>query len=1691
MLVFAVQSLQSEVVISEFLAENDDGLADADGDRPDWIEVFNNGASAVDLAGWRLSDDAQSPAQWQFPAVTIGAGARLVVFASGKDRRDPGQELHTNFALQNSGGYLALSKPDGTIATAFNPYPAQRADISFGNGTLSDGQDLVVAASTGKYLIPSSDALGTTWTAPDFNDASWTAATSRVGYQTGGPRPGLPIAYWTFDDTTASAIAGGPDVTLTGAGYDASVPGAVGAGKSLHFTRASSDYATATLDVSETAFTSSFWFRTTQADTGMFSVASGNLGSGGHDRHIYLTGGNIAARTWSNETIASVGRNYADGQWHHVAHVFGGSVGGQKLFVDGVQVASGVKAASDFNWQSQIHIGFSNDALTAQFHEGEIDDVAIWSEALNSASIASLAAGAQPDDLAGFTPYIATNVQTPMRNVNASLYLRLPFSVNRATPLNSATLRVRYDDGFIAFIDGVEVARRNAPASPAYNSSATADRSSDDALEIETIDISAHAALLANGNHVFAIHALNDSPGSTEFLLNAELSAATLTQNEAIYFDSPTPGAPDVTGFAGFVADTVFTPKRGYVSAPQTITITCATPGATIAYTLDGSDPSPTNGTQVPAPNAATPPTATIGISSTRYIRAMAHQPGAGLRATNADTHTYLFTPQILTQSNTQAGYPVSWAGRAADYGMDPLVVNSTLPGYSVPDALASLPAISMTCPVADLFGVPSGIYYDTQLRGPSAERKVSIEWINPDGAPGWHVQCGTRIHGNSSRSHAFIPKHPLRLVFRGEYGYAKLRRDIFGGGVKKFDQLLLRGCSTDSMPVVDGNIDDGEQRWNNDKATYLRDQYLRDVLNDLGSPNSRGRYAHLFINGLYWGLYNIAERPTASFFADTFGGAKEEWDVIKDFVEVHDGNATAWNAMMTINNNTSLPYETRAQRLLGNDPDGTRNPAFEIYLHLPSFIDYMIVHIAAGAEDWPDHDWWAGRRRGPLSDGFHFVAWDQEISNDSLTRTSGRGSANPFESVGNPANQSIVDRNGPAGLYDTLRRAPTFQAMFRERVHALLFNNGPLSPAAQKARWALRQAEIDKAVVAESARWGDAAGESTKKRETTWLANMSYMNTPATGYWDAIFPIDVQRFRNVQLYPSINQPTMSQQGGVVPNGFQLYFSTDQPAAYYTLDGTDPMGANGQPSPSAQVYNGGIVTTNVIPQGASWRYLVTPSAPASTWKQIGFNDATWPEAPAQLGYGDGDEATVIGFGGNPSARYVTTYFRKKFTLSALPQTAKLHLLRDDGAVVYLNNKEVARSNMHPTNAITYSTFALTNVSGADESTNFYQFTLTPSDFVAGDNVLAVEVHKVSASEDDLSFDARIEVTASVPATPVTLTQSGTVKVRARSGSGEWSGVNSAYFTVASQPVSGSNVVVSELHYHPAPPTRASELAVSGDPDDFEFIELLNVSAGIVDFTGAFFSAGFDFHFPTGFALAPGARCVVVRNAAGFAARYGAGRNIAGAFENGTGLANGGETIQLSRTDGLATTALRTFGYDDLAPWPTVADGSGPSLVLKSPATNPDHSDAANWIASADPGGTPAESPAQQTFDRWSAAFSDALALLGDDDRDGIANALEYALVLNPLVRNSGALPSAQIMSDAGQSYLAMTFRHRPAADLTLAVETSADLATWTGIPDVVLVNSTDHFDGSFTSTWRCAIPANGARQFLRLRATLP
>ena len=165
--------------------------------------------------------------------------------------------------------------------------------------------------------------------------------------------------------------------------------------------------------------------------------------------------------------------------------------------------------------------------------------------------------------------------------------------------------------------------------------------------------------------------------------------------------------------------------------------------------------------------------------------------------------------------------------------------------------------------------------------------------------------------------------------------------------------------------------------------------------------------------------------------------------------------------------------------------------------------------------------------------------------------------------------------------------------------------------------------------------------------------------------------------------------------------------------------------------------------TTLVPTGATWKYLANGTDQGTAWRATSFNDTTWPSGPAQLGYGDGDEATVLGFGPDANNKFITTYFRRAFSVTnaSLFTGVTLRLMRDDGAVVYLNGVEVWRTNM-PTGTVGFLTPASSAIAGADEST-FVQTTISPTLLVTGTNVIAVELHQSGGTSSDISFDLQL------------------------------------------------------------------------------------------------------------------------------------------------------------------------------------------------------------------------------------------------------------------------------------------------------------------------------------------------------------
>ncbi len=164
----------------------------------------------------------------------------------------------------------------------------------------------------------------------------------------------------------------------------------------------------------------------------------------------------------------------------------------------------------------------------------------------------------------------------------------------------------------------------------------------------------------------------------------------------------------------------------------------------------------------------------------------------------------------------------------------------------------------------------------------------------------------------------------------------------------------------------------------------------------------------------------------------------------------------------------------------------------------------------------------------------------------------------------------------------------------------------------------------------------------------------------------------------------------------------------------------------------------------IIDFGASWSYYDGAAAPGTTWYDSSFDDSSWTTGSAHFGYGDGDEATIINFGGDSNNKRITSYYRKTFLINNLQnlKDIRLNLVRDDGARVFINGQEVFRTNL-PEGEITHTTTALTAIGGSAESTSVQPHFFDKALLQEGENLIAVEIHQANVSSSDISFDLQL------------------------------------------------------------------------------------------------------------------------------------------------------------------------------------------------------------------------------------------------------------------------------------------------------------------------------------------------------------
>ncbi|MFT6240546.1 MAG: hypothetical protein ACJAQT_002636 [Akkermansiaceae bacterium] len=1148
------------------------------------------------------------------------------------------------------------------------------------------------------------------------------------------------------------------------------------------------------------------------------------------------------------------------------------------------------------------------------------------------------------------------------------------------------------------------------------------------------------------------------------------------------FFSSPTPGSANLSaGSPGVVKDTNFSIDRGFYDDAFDLQISTSTIGSTIRYTLDGSVPSLSNGLTYTGP---------ITIATTTNLRAISYFQSRDFIPTNVDTHTYLFLDDVETQNKTDLiakGWAENWGYDSelrrvvpADYDMDQRVVNDTLnlrePGYSMRDALLDIPSVSLTLLQEDFVTTRNGTSSSPRsLYGTPRERfekNCSVEYILPDGTSGFQEDCIVETHGNSSRRPARMQKHSLRLTFSSDVGIGKLRYNLFPESpVDEFNKLVLRACFTDSWALSSWS----NNRYRPNDSLYTRDVWMKDLFRNMGQPSSYGNFVHLYVNGAYFGLHNLSERLEDDFYADHLGGEKEDWEVNADLLSPSN-TIPLWNSMLsTLNGNieTTSVYETAKTKI-----------------DVVNYADWVLLHLFADAEDWPVKNAYAAVNAVSGDGRYRFSVWDQEISFDKY-------SWNRYNATGTGMRP-----------FQRLRRNEDFQMLFADRAYKHLHDDGALTVAQAADTFLGIQGQIDKAIIAESARWGDVQAStpygdtaSTSRnidndsypptinspiyftREQHWLVEQENV---VTNYLPTLHdPNDSRSFirelRSRNLYPAIDPPFYSQLGGEVPINFPLQLTSPDGAVYYTIDGSDPRLSGGSVNPTAGSFGGFIEDSLIENEDFGWTYLAGTSAQSasnitfgqtgygpSDWKHPFFDDNSW--APnlvnnpngAQAPFAGNSATQVSGFIANTvidigsfSNSYPTVYFRKDFTVTGAVDYVELSFsaIRDDAMIIYLNGRELFRDNFDGP-IVSYADFG----SGGSETVPAeFTHTLAAGELMDGLNTLAIEVHNSSKGSSDLGIQINLSGSKTAPGgNIVKLTETGVVNARSLVN-GEWSALRTADFIVGT-PATAGNLVVSEIMYHP-----------QGPDENLEFIEILNINPNLtLDLTNVSCTDGILYTFPAGFILPPLQRVVIAKDRAAFIALYGENDFILAPNQFESTLSNGGETLTLAANDG---TTIQSFTYDDDANlgWPPSADGLGSSLVLSHPLANPNHSLATSWMASSIAGGTPGLPD-----------MSSPINPDGDADSDNLNNLAEYFFGTDPTSPNRNPVTLVNNANTLSLSFARNAFT----VGVTWEIESSRDLETWTSAPTTrnpaTVINN-----GQIQES--LAVPPSETRKFYRVR----
>ncbi|MFZ5942070.1 MAG: CotH kinase family protein [Bacteroidota bacterium] len=782
---------------------------------------------------------------------------------------------------------------------------------------------------------------------------------------------------------------------------------------------------------------------------------------------------------------------------------------------------------------------------------------------------------------------------TDMRGNYPVFYLRSSFTASQVDKITTVSFAVNYDDGFIIWINGTRTLSRNAPDTPTNSSYATAEHESGVA---ETIRLDKAAVPLVEGANTIAVQVFNVTLSSSDIHFELNISAQ-----------------PELPPFDTAFGKILYSHPAGFYDAPFDLELSASAPGLRVAYTLDGTVPG-YSGTTVYGDSTVSvniDPTSTAGRPQTAGVVVRAALIKEGYSPSISRAATYLFIDRVRSQAYPGAPWPsTNVNGQVIDLPMDPDVVND--PRYSslIEEALLQVPTYSVVTDLANLFNPSTGIYVNASNHGEEWERECSVEMLDPEGEY-FQVNAGIRIRGGASRG-SWNPKHAFRLFFRADYGDSKLRYPLFGDeGAAVFNKVDLRteqnySWSKDGDPAGPLN-------------TFIKDIYARKLQGEMGQPYSRSRYCHLYINGLYWGLFMTEERPEADYAESYFGDDQEDYDVIKVTTTewpyyniATDGNMAAWTELWNLTK-TGYSSNTNYFALEGKDALGQPVKDSRVLVDIDNLIDYMATIFYTGNVDAPVSAWYgetmpnnyyAIYNRKNKGTGFIFVGHDNEhiMMIDPL-----------YVSDGIQENRvTIPEMNAtsttdfqPQWLHYKLSSNAEYRLRFADRVNRYFAAGGIFCPDTARAQFAAFGKQIDQAIIAESARWGDAQASVPRTKDDDWLPALNALNT---GFFPVRASIVAGQLKTANLLPDIISPAFTVNGKTEYRRYLTFSSpvtlkiiNDDPIGdlWYTTDGSDPRMTGGATSASA-ISSQSDVDLNVsgttliharVKSGSSWSAL--------------------------------------------------------------------------------------------------------------------------------------------------------------------------------------------------------------------------------------------------------------------------------------------------------------------------------------------------------------------------------------------------------------------------------------------------------------------------------------------------------------------